>query len=50
MAFTNGPNIIMDNLIVCYDAQNPQSWVSNVVVDNVAGSRHVSSSKEALPK
>ena len=39
MAFTNGPNIIMDNLIVCYDAQNPQSWVSNVVVDNVAGSQ-----------
>ena len=39
MAFINGPNIVMDNLIVCYDAQNPQSWVSNVVVDNVAGSQ-----------
>lgn len=34
MAFINGPNTVKDNLIVCYDPQNPMSKVSNLVVDN----------------
>ena len=34
MAFINGPNTVKDNLIVCYDPQNPISKVSNTVVDN----------------
>jgi len=35
MAFINGPNIVMDDLIVCYDPQNPMSKVSTTIVDNV---------------
>ena len=34
MAFINGPNIVQDSLIVCYDPQNSMSKVSNTVVDN----------------
>lgn len=34
MAFINGPNIVKDSLIVCYDPQNPMSKVSNTIVDN----------------
>jgi len=35
MAFINGPNIVMDDLIVCYDPQNSMSKVSNTIVENV---------------
>tara|TARA_Y100000385_G_C12915043_1_gene559959 strand:- start:259 stop:909 length:651 start_codon:yes stop_codon:yes gene_type:complete len=34
MAFINGPNTVKDNLIVCYDPQNPMSKVSSTIVDN----------------
>ena len=34
MAFINGPNIVKDSLIVCYDPQNSMSKVSNTVVEN----------------
>lgn len=35
MAFINGPNIVRDDLIVCYDPQNSMSKVSNTIVENV---------------
>lgn len=34
MGYINGPNIVQDNLIVCYDPQNAQSKNSNTVVHN----------------
>ena len=35
MATSYGPNIVMDDLIVCYDPQNSMSKVSNTIVENV---------------
>lgn len=34
MGYINGPNIVQDNLIVCYDPQNPMSRVSTTTIDN----------------
>ena len=34
MGYVNGPNIVQDSLIVCYDPQNPISKVSTTIVDN----------------
>lgn len=34
MGYINGPNIVQDNLIVCYDPQNAQSKNSNTTIHN----------------
>ena len=39
MGYINGPNIVQDNLIVCYDPQNTQSKNSDTVVHNTVSPR-----------
>lgn len=48
MAFINGPNIVKDNLIVCYDAQNPLSWVNNIVIENLVSPQFKGTAESAF--